>query len=65
LLFHSADDHFSTSWAGSGIVVDVHSGSPFGADGFIFQSALPKRLGWTTPFTEQSVESSQLAPHFA
>ena len=42
-------------------MVDVHSGSPFGADGLIFQSALPKRLGWTTPFTEQPVESSQLA----
>jgi hypothetical protein len=60
LLFHSLDDQFSTSWAGSGIVVDVHSGSPFGADGLIFQLALPKRLGWTTPFTEQPVKSSQL-----
>jgi hypothetical protein len=33
---------FSTSWAGLGIVVDVHAGSPFGADGFIFQADLPR-----------------------
>jgi len=54
------DDQLSSAWAGAGLVVDVHSGSPFGADGWIFQSALPKRLGWTTPLTEQQVESSQL-----